>query len=148
MYSCIACKCHRPQLEIRISLLLMACLQMFGVFCSCSYCYILCISHSRKLSSHWCNVMSITQTKKCLVILHKIQRSKKKKKKSSSKALILEVILTLFYLCSGKVFICALARCSSLLSEPNLYVSLCSQFYSGFSIIRYKEHTSIQSPLL
>lgn len=77
MYSCIACKCHRPQLEIRISLLLMACLQMFGVLCSCSYCSVLRINPSRKLLSSWCNIMVIGQWNTCLFCIHFTGQKKK-----------------------------------------------------------------------
>lgn len=133
MYSCIACKCHRPQLEIRISFLLMACLQMFGVFCSCSYCSTLCISHSRKPSSYWCDVMNITQTVKYLLVLHTFQRPK-----NQVRALILEVTLSSFYLCSGKIFICSLAsKVFIIIWVRSLCACLCSQSYISFRIIFY-----------
>lgn len=112
---------------------------MFGVFCSCSYCSTLCISHSRKLSSYWCDVMSITQTVKYLLVLHTFQRPK-----NQVRALILEVTLSSFYLCSGKVFMCSLAsKVFIIIWVRSLCACLCSQSYISFRIIFYQKCTSV-----
>lgn len=124
MYSCTACKCHKPQLEIRISLLLMACLQIFGVLCSCSYCSALCINPSRKLLSSWHNITVIGQWNTSWFCIHFIGQNKKK-----FRTIILVITLSLFYLCTGKIFICYSESKVFVIWDSSMDMSLFLELY-------------------